>query len=235
MDWFQYVATIHTRQEDRDGAWQAWLVREFEEIGMPFFGSDGTLREHGPQRPSGRYEFLDAPPPDEPPSPWMRPSPCPYVGPIAGFVTWEWWTTEIAQREPLARSLLMAGRGCMARTDGRGGVFEAVVEEAFPLADFAHSHGFHDGDFFWSEPSYTSSVRGRLVRAVEKIGLEPELFTGGTSHNPHRISQFVPRRGQSFASCWETFRAHEADPVTLWGYNITGMKTAAFHALLADD
>lgn len=234
MDWLQYVATIHARSEDLDCAWREWLVRELEELGMPCFDADGTLRERGPQHPSGRYEFIDAPP-DQSSEPWMRPSPCPYVGPIVGFVTWDWWTTGFADREPLARSLLFTGRGCLARTDGRGDVFEAVVEEHFPLADFTQKHGFHDGDFFWNEPAYRSSVRGRLLRAIEALGLTPELFAGGTSHNPHRISQFVPRRGQTFASCWDTFRAHESDRVALWGYNISGMKSAAFRALLADD
>lgn len=67
-----------------------------------------------------------------------------------------------------------------------------------------------------------------------------ELLTSDTfctplaSHNPHRISQFVPRRGQTFASCWETFRAHEADRVKLWGYNIAGLRSAAYRDLLTD-
>lgn len=153
---------------------------------------------------------------------------------MVGLVTWEWWTTELRDREFLAQSLLFAGRGCLARTDGRDGIFEAVVEEEFPLVDFAQSHGFYDGDFFWEEPVYTEYVRGCLVRAVEAIGLTPELFLGGTSHNPHRLSQFVPRRGQTFASCWQTFRAHESDRVKLWGYNIAGLRSVAFRDLLTD-
>lgn len=233
MEWLPYVAAIHARTDERPRPWSSWLVGELESLGMPVFADDGTLRERGPNRPTGRYDFIEASKPSTVELPWMRPSPCPYVGPILGYVTWEWWTTGFAEHDLLARSLLLAGRGCLVRTDG-GSLFEGVVEEEFALADFAAKSGFHDGDFFWNEPGYSEYVRGTLVRAVERLGLTPELFAGGTSHNPHRLSQFIPHRGQTFASCWETFKAHQNTPVKLWGYNISGMKSAAYRALLAE-
>lgn len=233
MEWLPHVAAIHARTDDLDAPWSVWLTREFESLGMPFFATDGTLRERGVQRPTGRYDFIDASQCASLDLPWMRASPCPYVGPILGFVTWEWWTTGCADHDLLARGLLFAGRGCLGRTDGDV-LFEGVVEEEFPLADFAAKHGFHDGDFFWSDSVYSEYVRGTLVCAVERLGLTPELFTGGTSHNPHRLNQFVPRRGQTFASCWEHFNAHQHQPVKLWGYNISGMKSAAYRALITE-
>lgn len=243
MDLLPYVATIHepyerprrnVRKGSIDRSWQSWLLEQFKERGFSCFASDGTLREQGPAKPSGRYEFIDAPHSSEQEMPWLRPSPCPYVGRVVGFVTWEWWTDELEDRAFLAESLLWTGRGCLARVDGRGELFEAIVEEDFALADFAHHNGFYDGDFFWNEPAYTEYVRGSLLRAVEALGLTPELFSGGTSHNPHRISQFVPRGRQTFASCWETFQRHAADKVRLWGYNIAGLKSAAYHELITD-
>ena len=82
---------------------------------------------------------------------------------------------------------------------------------------------------------YRAYVRGMIERQVGALGLEPRMFTGGTGHNPHRFEQFVPHGSQTFASCWELFRRHEQDPITLWGRNFTGLRSRAYRELVQAD
>jgi hypothetical protein len=147
-------------------------------------------------------------------APWFRlDAPCRFVGSVDGFVALDYWDDDVWA----LGQLLGTTRGYLARIDPPG-VFDVIVEEDFPLADAASSHGFHDGDFFLQgDDAYDAYVRGTIANAVRALGLDAELFNGGTSHNPHRISSF---RGNERAA-WETFRVHDHQTILLWGYDLT--------------
>lgn len=232
-EWYPYFAAVRPRAGS-DLRWRDDLrARLAVASRRDCLDSTGELRAGA--RPTGRYQLLEVGEVEARwgAAPWFEvDSNCRFVGPVAGFLNWESW---MKGKEELAfaRDLLWATRGYLART-GREGRFEAVVDEDFPLRDAASKHGFHDGDFFLDEePDYAQYVRDRIVAAVAALGLRPELFNGGTGHNPHRIDQFVPRGNQTYASAWQTFKEHENDPLRLWGYNWTGMSSAAFAEFLA--
>jgi hypothetical protein len=159
----------------------------------------------------------------------------PFVGDVRGFVTWEWWTSDMDLRRFFAENLLAAGLGYIARADGAG-AFEWMVEEEFPLSHASQKHGFHDGDFFLrDDPVHSAYVRDTIVAAVEALGLTPKMFNAGTSHNPHRIDDFAPTNGMSRARSWARFQAHAAQMLRLWGVNVAGLRTEAFRRLIEED
>jgi len=228
-DWYRNLAAARSPSRRHDPAWVDRLLDCLAEAGWPnCFDSTGELRDfHG--RPIGRYRLCTV---DEAQAGWgaarwfSLDPPCRFVGPVSGFLNWEWWA-DAETAADFAHDVLWATRGYLARTD-RPDRVEGFVEETFPLRDAASNHGFHDGDFFLrDDPVYGEYVRGEIVAAVEALGLRTELFNGGTSHNPHRINQFVPRKNQTFATCWQTFKEHEDDPISLWGYNFAGVASAA--------
>lgn len=233
-EWYLTLAAVRSRSSRPDPGWKdslrEWLA---DASWRNCLDATGELRDHG-GRPIGRYQLVEVGEVEARwgEAPWFEvDSDCRFVGPVVGFLNWESWM-DAKTGLGFAKDLLWASRGYLARTD-RTDRFEAVVEEDFPLRDAASNHGFHDGDFFLhGVPGYAEYVRDRIVAAVAALGLEPELFNGGTSHNPHRINQFVPRKKQTVASAWQTFKEHEDEPLRLWGYNWTGMQSAAFAAFV---
>ncbi len=234
--WYSFAATIRERAS-RERDWRAWFRRELTRLAMDVLDSDGEVRANGlDAMPTGRYRFAEIGEARArfPGAPWLRESACPYIGRVVGVISWDWWSPDIDTHEYFASGILLAGRGCLARSDGTG-YMDFIVEQDFPLFDAAQKGGFHDGDFFWrDDPQYTAYVRQTIVDAVEKLGLKTELSNYGTSHNPHRIDQFIPRRGQTFASCWETFKQHERETIRLWGHNLKEVRSPAFEQLLSD-
>jgi hypothetical protein len=229
-EWYLHVVAVRSRSARPDPSWRDdFRARLAEASWRDCLDATGELRDYG-GRPIGRYQLLEV---AEVEARWGDAawfgvdSDCRFVGPVAGFLNWESWM-DAERALGFARDLLWATRGYLARTD-RPDRFEAIVEEDFPLRDAASNHGFHDGDFFLHDvPGYAEYVRDRIIAAVAALGLQPELFNGGTSHNPHRINQFVPRKNQTYASAWQTFKEHENEPLRLWGYNWTGMRSPAF-------
>jgi len=234
-EWYDTFAAVRSRSAGPDPRWRDTLRTQLAEASWrDCLDPTGELRDYG-GRPIGRYQIFEVGEVEARwgGAPWFEvESACRFVGPVSGFLNWESWM-DAKTGLGFAKDLLWATRGYLARTD-RPERFEAVVEEDFPLRDAASNHGFHDGDFFLhGVPGYDGYVRDRIVAAVTGLGLQPELFNGGTSHNPHRINQFVPRKGQTVASAWATFKAHDDEPLRLWGYNWTGMRSPAFADFLA--
>jgi len=234
-DAYLLVAAVRSQSRRHDPRWIDGFREGLAEARWPN-GLDptGELRDFH-DRPVGRYQFFEMSEAEARwgGAPWFSiDPPCRFVGPVSGFFNWEWWA-DAEGAEDFARDVLWETRGYLARAD-RPDRFEGFVEETFRLRDADSKHGFHDGDFFLrDDPVYEAYARQEIVTAVEALGLRPDLFNGGTSHNPHRINQFVPRKNQTFATCWDTFRAHEDDPITLWGYNLTGVRSPAFADFLA--
>ena len=232
---YLYFAAVRSRSPRPDGRWKDSLRARLEDASWRnCLDSSGELHDYG-GRPIGRYQLLEVGEVEARwgDAPWFElDSPCRFVGPVTGFLNWESWM-DAKTGLGFAKDLLWASRGYLARTD-RPDRFDALVEEEFPLRDAASNHGFHDGDFFFDDaPGYADYVRDRIVAAVAQLGLQPELFNGGTSHNPHRINQFVPRKNQTYATAWQTFHEHENEQLSLWGYNWTGMESPAFTEFLA--
>jgi hypothetical protein len=236
-EWYLFLAAVRSRSRRPDPKWIDALRANLTDAGWRgCLDPSGELRDYR-DHPIGRYRLADA---DEVrarwgDAPWFDLAPpCPHVGPVTGFLNWESWMDTKTGRD-FAADLLWATRGYLARTDSDAR-FEGVVEERFPLREAASSSGFHDGDFFFrDDAAYGGYVRSEIVAAVERLGLQPELFNGGTSHNPHRINQFVPRQNMPYAAAWQKFRDHENLPLQLWGYNRAGMTSPAFADFLAPD
>jgi hypothetical protein len=233
-EWYLCFAAVRSRSRRHDPKWRDQLRAALaDEAWSNCLDPTGELRDYG-GRPIGRYQLFDV---REVQARWGSAAwftidpPCPFVGPVSGFFNWESWTDAKTGRD-FARDLLWATRGYLARTD-QTDRFEGFVEETFPLGDAARKGGFHDGDFFLrDDPVYGQYVRDTIVAAVEALGLRPELFNGGTSHNPHRIDDFVARKTLSHAACWQKFRDHEHLPLRLWGFNLTGVASPALARFL---
>lgn len=234
-EWYLYLGAFRSRSRSHDPRWIEGLRAGLDDALWPrVLDSSGELNDIRGRR-IGRYQLFEVAEAEARwgGAPWFTiDPPCPFVGPVSGFVSWEPWMNAEMERD-FAKDMLWATRGYLARTD-RADRFEAIVEEDFPLANAEQKHGFHDGDFFFEEDgAYPQYVRDKIVATVEALGLRPELFNGGTGHNPHRIDQFVPRANQTYATCWETFNAHADDLIRLWGYNWTGIGSKAFEEFLA--
>lgn len=235
LDWYLYLAAVRSPTRRHDPGWAEGLRDCLHDSGWPNgFDPTGELRDIN-QRPIGRYQLcgLDEARERWGAAPWFSVEPpCRFVGPVSGFLNWEWWS-DAERGIEFAHDVLWGTRGYLARTD-RLDRFEGFVEETFALREADSKHGFHDGDFFLRDDEvYGHYVRTTITDAVEALGLEPDLFNGGTGHNPHRLNQFVPRKTQTYATCWQTFNEHANDPITLWGYNLTGMASPAFADFLA--
>ena len=233
-DVLPHIAAITVPHGVGRSEWRDHLIARLQDQGSrDVLESDDRLRED-----AGRYSLLEVEQAVEVygQAPWFTLDVrCPFGGSIAGFLCWEWWLSSYDQRDFFASNVLFAGLGYLARRDGDIRI-DALVEETFPLVDAARNAGFHDGEFFLQgHPGYDAYVRELIERQVGAAGLTPLMFTGGTGHNPHRFEQFEPRRDQTFASCWELFDAHEQDPITLWGRNITGLRSRAYCELVEAD
>jgi hypothetical protein len=142
-----------------------------------------------------------------------------------GFLNFEWWHGHIEFDDRLffSQVLFGASSGFFARTD-TGGWYDPVVEKEFTLNDAVLKHGFLDGDFFLSRAcclddraAYEHSVRDAITGELDALGLRGEFISYGTGHNPIRIDQFEPKKGQTYAECWKHFRQHSSRTIRLWG------------------
>lgn len=216
--------------------WRASLLDSLRERGLGTeLGDDGQLHDRGP---SGLFEWATV---DEgtaafPGRPWLElEHACPFVGPVVGFLTWEWWEghRSFADRSYFVEVALGAARGRVVRTDTDEWL-EGVVTRDFRLANVAEKSGFCDGDFFLPDEVADAHARRTLTEALAARGLHAELSRFGTSHNPYRIERLIPRPGETLASCWDRFRAIQDETVTLWGWNLEGLASERCRRLLGD-
>jgi len=233
-EWYTYIAAFRSCDRQHDPEWIEGLRAGLDDALWPqCLDSTGELHDIH-HNPIGRYQLLEV---REVEARWANAAwftidpPCRFVGPVSGFLNWESWMDAEMGRD-FAQDALWATRGYLARTDRRER-FEGMVEETFLLRDTANKDGFHDGDFFLrDDPVYGDYVRKEIVAAVEALGLHPELFNAGTSHNPHRIENFLPHKNLSRAASWQKFHDHENLSLRLWGRNLTGMRSPAFAEFL---
>jgi hypothetical protein len=239
--WPRYLIGVRPRPGHR-GDWRAAVRDRLATQGAAPFGVDDELVDVSGD-PMGVYRFveLDEASHDFAGAPWLaRDHRCPFVGPLAGFVAWEWWYGyhSFGDRRYLIDHLLAATDGVIVRTD-TGAFFDPIIEAECTLAQVVQKHGFEGGAFFLRDvdhdADYGAYVRDTITAALRAIDLRGDFITYGTSHNRIRIDDFQPRRGETHAACWERFRIHDHHSVRLWGIDCPGLRSPAFRALLDDD
>lgn len=122
--------------------------------------------------------------------PWhVARSPCPFVGPLAGYVTIEpVWETFADHRE-LKLGFLREGRGVLARLDDDRAL-AAVALRRFDLGWQLGKYGFEDGDCLLTrdgDTPYATDVVDRVDAAIRAAGFDVETSWSPTCHNPLRV------------------------------------------------
>lgn len=229
------------RPRERVGRWQEWTRERLRERALArdsMLGGDGELLDVA-GAPMGSQRFVERAEVEG--APWAtHRSPCPWVGETLGYLGWEWWHgyLSLEDRRFLFEELRSATCGFFVRTDS-GELFEPIVEAEHELVNVSQKHGFSGGACFLHRPgqdaAYEAYVRTTLARALERHELRGPFITYGTSHNPYRIEDFEPRRGESPAACQERFRAHAHWTVRLWGYDLATLSSQRLRDFLDDD
>lgn len=225
-EWYGWLLAIRrTNRWDGAMAWQdafrAAGKRLFFAISDELLDPDGYMYM-GPRSPHGRHQFVDTAEVAAVfgAAPWFDlAAPCPWVGEVAGFLSWEWWTDDTETRRFDVERLLGASKGYAVRLRD-GMCWDVMAENTYQLIEASQKHGFGDGDDLPElGDGYEHYVWSQIAAALGKLGLRAERIRYGTSHNRIRFDQLIPAPGQTHAQCWETLRRHERDPLVLWAYN----------------
>jgi hypothetical protein len=188
----------------------------FDKLEAEKFDPDGQL--YAGREIHGRYQFVDVHAVQEafPHSSWLTlEPPCPWVGPVRGFLNWEWWTPSIEARRYDAERFIGTSRGYIVRLrDGK--VWEGVRQNEHPLAAAQQKHGFDDGvGLLDQNNAYQNYVWQTIVEKLAELGLNAKQITYGTSHNRFRFDELVSNTPEA----WRRFEAHKADVLKIWSQN----------------
>lgn len=124
-------------------------------------------------------------------------SPCPFVGPVAGYLVWEHF---ISQEPPgqrgaftdLIKGLFATGLSFIARLD-TDDIAELAIERSLPLGDLVNRWGFDDGELLLTraESPYARAACRAAEDALSALDLRGEVEWVPTSHNPLRLAWHV--------------------------------------------
>jgi hypothetical protein len=174
--------------------------------------------------------------------PWHRVAhPCPFVGPLAGYLRWETMDGAYdlaSSRLPVA--LLREGRGTTARIeDGR--TVEAIALRRWKVRDVLDKYGFDDGAALLTrdEGPYQEQVMTTVQRATEEAGFDAYLNWASTSHNPLRLGWWQPEGSERFSPALWDRKPEEprlVDPyhalvglsVEVWTYDFSSLDEGDF-------
>ncbi|MGI5864154.1 MAG: hypothetical protein ACOX6T_19160 [Myxococcales bacterium] len=252
----RFVVAVHSGHSIDEKDWRGSFRSALGGRGLRL-GEDGQIwRElHGGPLSVGSYRLLD---PDEasaafPGAPWLKMEPCcPFVGRLAGFLTWTpfvvWEPPRagVAGLSEIVVAILKEARGLIARVaDDR--IAHPIREASFDLSDLTNRWGFGDGELFLAreEGDYSSYACKTVEAALKAEGLSGHVQWVGTSHNNLRLGWVeVPSRLRSrlglapklVPALWRT-RGDRLVLVRNAKQELTGksMKLWAFDFSVADD
>ncbi|MBL8620497.1 MAG: hypothetical protein JNK64_04310 [Myxococcales bacterium] len=166
---------------------RAWVSDKLAPYGYAL-GDGGEVIERGREFNGLRYR-VDGPDVHAA-RPWhVARSRCPFVGPLAGYVTIEpVWETLVEHRE-LRLGLLREGRGVIARLDDDRAL-AAVALRRFDVRWQLGKYGFEDGDCLLTRDGdmpYAADVGDRVDAAIRAAGFDVETTWTPTCHNPLRV------------------------------------------------
>lgn len=132
--------------------------------------------------------------------PWhAATSPCPFVGPLAGYVV-------VAADTPPAQvaALARAGRGVVADVDADA-AWSAIELRRFSLADVLAPGGLAAGEALLSlapDSAYAADVLDRVERALAAAGLTARLGWGGAANPVHAFRLQPVGSDQLYPPAW---------------------------------
>ena len=143
----------------------------------PYRGPDGIYAVVPPEEYEGR--------------PWHHAvHPCPFVGPLVGYLRWETWE-DMWFNSDFPRALFRAGRGTTARIED-GCTADAIALRHFSLSCVFGKWSFDDGDALLTrdDGAYQDYVIETVRHAIQAAGLTAHVGWMSTCHNPLRLGWF---------------------------------------------
>ncbi len=175
--WYRLILGIRGEATADPEAVRERFIARAHERGLPeeYFGPDGWLYQDTTSLGLYRFAEVDEVQAALPHAPWLQlEPPCPHVGPVRLFLTWEWWEAlpSADDREQLAEIQLGAANGYLARLDDDR-CFDAIVERSFPQGEATAEHDLNDGAFLidGGSPAYASYVQQTIASGDDPITL----------------------------------------------------------------
>lgn len=164
--------------------------------------------------------------------PWhVARSRCPFVGPLAGYVTIEPVWETVAEHRELRLGLLREGRGVIARLDDDRAL-AAVALRRFDVGAGLGKYGFEDGDCLLTrdeDTPYADDVLDRVHAAARAAGFDAMAGWMSTCHNPVRAHAIeVLPGGPLHRTAWRAGERVDPDElrgveVEIWAYDFAAL------------
>jgi hypothetical protein len=207
----------------------AWVSDQLAPYGYAL-GHGGEVIERGREFNGLRYRV------DGPDAyaarPWHVPrSRCPFVGPLAGYVTIEPVWETLAEHQELRLGLLREGRGVIARLDDDRAL-AAVALRSFDLGSALGKSGFDDGDCMLTrddDTPYAADVLARVHAAARAAGFDAMAGWMSTCHNPVRADAIAvladgpPHRTAGRAGALVDRDTLSGVAVEIWAYDFDAL------------
>lgn len=158
------------------------------------------------RRPRGGYQFatVETVRTAFPDASWLTVAhPEPLIGPVRGFLNFDWWTDDIDYKSHGIACWYQRSHGYLV-DHTHGATFDSIGQLRWPLAEAFNPHGFSDGDFFLDRPAeYRAAIRLALSRELMLAGVEPTFIDYDTHHNPMLVrSRETEAVADRFVDLW---------------------------------